>query len=174
MHQPSMKNGDYGIIGPGLLIIGVIAVVGFWPAMVWHGQTDTGGWRWNIDSTIGCCVWWSFTVLPLVIAAIVDVHRKRKAIMAQYTAQEALARAEQLAAEAEKVPEHPACQHLDAIRVESSLDRNKTLAYWCPDCEAQLGEDFGRLMRPCCGTPAGTDHWRTCPQWRGDPSSTDR
>jgi uncharacterized membrane protein len=76
--MPSMKNGDYGIIGPLLLVIAVVAVLGFWPAMVWHGQTDTGGWRWDIHSTIGCLVWWGLTIVPLTIAVIVDVHRKRR------------------------------------------------------------------------------------------------
>src|SRR5947209_19649892 len=56
--MPSMKSGDYGIIGPAFLIFFAVALVGFWPAMVWHGQTDTGGWRWDIHSTIAEAVYW--------------------------------------------------------------------------------------------------------------------
>ena len=76
---PSMRNGDFGIIGPALLVIAVVAVIGFWPAMVWHGYGGPTGtaWRWDIHSTVGCCVWWSVTIVPLVIAAIVDACKKR-------------------------------------------------------------------------------------------------
>jgi hypothetical protein len=73
---PAMRNGDFGIIGPGLL---VVAVIGFWPAMVWHGEGGPAGtaWEWNINSTIGCCVWWGLTIVPFLIAAIVSAYRKR-------------------------------------------------------------------------------------------------
>lgn len=62
-------KGDWGIIGPGLLIIAVVAVIGFWPAMVWHGYTDTGGWRWDIHSTIAELVYWGI-ILAVVITSI--------------------------------------------------------------------------------------------------------
>lgn len=49
-HQAS--RGDYGIIGPLILIAFAVTLIGFWPVMVVHGYTDTGGWRWDIHSTI--------------------------------------------------------------------------------------------------------------------------
>ena len=48
----------YGIIGPVLLFGGIAAVIGFWPAMVWHGYTATGGWRWDIHSTVAELAYW--------------------------------------------------------------------------------------------------------------------
>ena len=88
----------YGIIAPALLIIGVIAVVGFWPAMVWHGQTDTGGWRWDIHSTIGCLIWWGLIVVPLAVACVIDAGRKRRLAGAPQSAAEAVSKARALAA----------------------------------------------------------------------------
>ena len=43
--------GGYGIIGPAILIFLAVLLAGFWPVLVVHGQTDTGGWRWDIHST---------------------------------------------------------------------------------------------------------------------------
>jgi hypothetical protein len=43
--------GGYGIIGPAVLIFFAVLLTGFWPVLVVHGQTDTGGWRWDIHST---------------------------------------------------------------------------------------------------------------------------
>ena len=50
---PQSRPTEWGIIGPAIGIFFVVAIFGFWPAMVWHGYTDTGGWRWDIHSTIG-------------------------------------------------------------------------------------------------------------------------
>lgn len=60
-------------------------------------------------------------------------------------------------------PPPPACPHLNAIKVESIIDPDEVVAYWCEDCQAQLGEDFGCLMRSCCGTPPGDLHLYNCP-----------
>lgn len=54
-------KGDFvarnGILGPGFAILCLVAVIGFWPAMVWHGYTDTGGWQWDVHSTIAEAVY---------------------------------------------------------------------------------------------------------------------
>src|SRR5512146_3590512 len=55
IQPPSRKpRNDYGIIGPGLLIVFAVALIGFWPVMVWHGYGGPTGndWRWDIHSTI--------------------------------------------------------------------------------------------------------------------------
>ena len=65
--MPSMKNGDFGLIGPLLLFGGIAVVIGFWPAMVWHGYTDTGGWRWDIHSTIGELAYWGALIFVFTL-----------------------------------------------------------------------------------------------------------
>jgi hypothetical protein len=55
--KPSPRKqsaGDYGIIGPLLLIVIPVILVGFWPVMVWHGYGGPTGndWRWDIHSTV--------------------------------------------------------------------------------------------------------------------------
>jgi hypothetical protein len=61
-----------------------------------------------------------------------------------------------------KAPDGPVCLHRDAVRVDSVLDRDKTVAWWCPACETQLGAGFIPPRRTCCGTPSGDRHLRNC------------
>ena len=68
----------WGVIEPLLLIGGAIAVFGFWPAFVVHGQTDTGGWRWDVHTTIACGVWWG--VIALFTFIIWAGHRGKKGV----------------------------------------------------------------------------------------------
>jgi len=69
----------YGLIGPLLLWGGIIAVTGFWPAMVWHGEGGPTGtaWRWDIHSTIGCLIWWGLVIIPLAAAVLRGRYRSR-------------------------------------------------------------------------------------------------
>jgi hypothetical protein len=156
---PQSQPGDWGIIGPGLLVIGAIAVIGFWPAMVWHGYGGPTGtaWRWDIHSTIAELVYWGtigFTVFLCWLG-----NRP-----AQRTTRPPRGR---LNVEALPPPPFvvapPICLHLNAVMVESITDPDKAVAYWCEACETQLGEDFGYLMRLCCGTPPGARHGYNCP-----------
>ena len=153
---PQSQPGDWGIIGPGLLIIGVIAVIGFWPAMVWHGYGGPAGtaWRWDIHSTIGCLIWWGF--LAAVIALAWADRRPQRTVRPP----RGRLNVEALPPPAVVAP--PICLHLNAVMVESITDPAVAVAYWCEACETQLGEDFTRPMRPCCGTPPGGDHLYNC------------
>jgi len=78
MNQPSRPRipgqGDWGIAIPALLIAFAVALVGFWPAMVWHGYTDTGGWKWDIHSTIAELVY--FGVAGFIAVLIFLGNRK--------------------------------------------------------------------------------------------------
>jgi len=76
--MPSMKKGDYGLIGPLVLFGGLFAVIGFWPAMVWHGEGGPTGtaWRWDIHSTAGCLVWW-FVLACVLVPAWADARSRR-------------------------------------------------------------------------------------------------
>jgi hypothetical protein len=68
----SRNGGGVGIIVPAFLACLVVMVAGFWPAMVWHGEGGPTGtaWQWNVDSTIGCCLWWgSWAVIALIVWA---------------------------------------------------------------------------------------------------------
>jgi len=62
----------------------------------------------------------------------------------------------------------PACPHLHALTVGSIIDPDEALAYLCPECDTQLDEEFGHLMRPCCGTAPGSRHLYNCPQAAGE------
>jgi hypothetical protein len=71
----------YGIIGPALLWGGIIAVAGFWPAMAWHGEGGPTGtaWRWDIQSTIGCLIWWGVLLTVILAVVLTGAHKKRAA-----------------------------------------------------------------------------------------------
>jgi hypothetical protein len=54
-HRPPVRGTsrfDGGFIEYVVAAGLVIGLTGFWPVMVVHGYTDTGGWRWDIHSTI--------------------------------------------------------------------------------------------------------------------------
>ncbi len=59
----------WGPIWGCLLGIGLGALLLLWPALAWHGQTAAGGWRWDIHTTVACCIWWG--VVLFVAVAIV-------------------------------------------------------------------------------------------------------
>ena len=81
-HALTPRGNGPSTIGPGLLFI----LVSCWPAIFWHGQAKTGGWRWDIHSTVACSVWWGsillaailLVVIPLVIAVISFPEEKRQ------------------------------------------------------------------------------------------------
>jgi hypothetical protein len=164
------NKGNYGIIGPGLLILGIGWIVLCWPALAWHGQTDTGGWRWDIHSTVACLIWWGIIVVPLAVAAGIDVNRKRKLTGTPQPGVQAISKARAKPPEPliPRPPDTPICLHHGAVRVESVLDWDVTWHCWCPDCDPDgktpLPADF---RYPCCGgepgTEPGTGHLYNCP-----------
>jgi hypothetical protein len=80
MNQPNRQRvpgqGDWGIAVPAVLITFAVALVGFWPAMVWHGYGGPTGndWRWDIHSTIAEAVYWG--VIGFIAALIILGNRK--------------------------------------------------------------------------------------------------
>ena len=62
-------------------------------------------------------------------------------------------------------PQPPACQHLNAVMV-LNFTEDEILAWLCPHCDTELPEDFGKVRRPCCGTPHGLWHLDNCPHYR--------
>lgn len=150
---------DYGVIGPAAFIIGIIAVAGFWPAMAWHGTTDTGGWRWDIHSTIGCLIWWGVIIFLLGLA----VYANREVKPAGPPPQPDRWRENPAYRQAPPVPvppPAPARGHLRAVKVDSVPDPALIWCCWCPDCEAELPAGF---RRACCGTGPETPHLWNCP-----------
>jgi hypothetical protein len=70
----------YGIMGPAFVIFLIVAVTGFWPAMVWHGYGGPSGtsWRWDIHSTIAEAVYWgciAFVVFLCWLGSRVPANR---------------------------------------------------------------------------------------------------
>lgn len=155
-------QGEWGIIVPAVLIIGAVALTGFWPAMVWHGYTDTGGWRWDIHSTAAELVYLGVIGFMAALVAIgnrpartaVKPKRERSWPPPKYVPP--------------SPPPPPACYHLDAVPVD--LSTGERVAWWCEACETQMDPEFGRLMRPCCGSAPGTLHQYNCPHPKGSPS----
>jgi hypothetical protein len=153
---PRMKNGDYGILGPLALIAGVVAVTGFWPAMVWHGYTDTGGWRWDIHSTVAVAAYWGVIAFAAALAAIGN----RPARHAVRPPRGPL-NAEALPQSPPPPATRPACQHLHAEPLVNRFTA-APLAWFCAECDTQLPAEFGRLARSCCGTKPGGGHLYNC------------
>jgi hypothetical protein len=162
-------RGDFvarnGILGPGFAILCVVAVIGFWPAMVWHGYTDTGGWRWDIHSTAAelayagviafiALLYWADHRTPGVAGRTAREVPPSGPLMSSLPAVAAVIAA-------------PACRHPDAIAVDSLLG-GEPWAWLCAaetgGCGAQLPAEFGRLARPCCGSAPGTPHQYNCPE----------
>ena len=114
--MPSMKNGDFGIIGPGLVFLIIVVPVFFWPAMVWHGHTATGGWSWDIHSTIACLAYWGVLILPLVLLGIVSTSKTAKSYSRTPNTQNWQA--------------PPICVHREAIPVDSTVSGDLP-KWWC-------------------------------------------
>ena len=80
MSQPSRPRipgqGDAGILFPLLGITFAVLLVGFWPAMVWHGYGGPTGndWRWDIHSTVAELAY--FGVIGFIAALIFLGNRK--------------------------------------------------------------------------------------------------
>lgn len=157
---PQSRPGDWGLIGPLLLFGGITALVGFWPAMVWHGYTDTGGWRWDIHSTVAELAYWG--VLGF-LAAMIALGNRPARTRAAVSAPPGRLRPPP------PVTSRPICLHLRAVKVDSVTDRTVIWCCWCPDCEAGLPANF-RLA--CCGTEPGDGttparHAYNCPHRKG-------
>src|SRR5512135_3106607 len=130
MSQPVRRQSrppaqeDWGIAIPFFAGAMIIAVVGFWPAMVWHGYTDAGGWRWDIHSTIAEAVY--FGVVAFIVTLVWLGNRgSRPAVPPPPTMPPAppLPRPRRA----------PACRHPRAVRVENIMDPDETVAWLCPD-----------------------------------------
>ena len=124
--RPSRQPGsDWGVAIPAFLIIAFGWLILCWPALVAHGYTDTGGWRWDIHSTEACAAWWGALCL---FTGIAWASRRFPADKAP---------------PAPALP-HPearrACRHLRAVPID--LYTGERVAYWCEQCHTQLDPGF--------------------------------
>lgn len=165
--QPARKNSS----GPTGFAILFGAIAGWfllsWPAYAWHGEGGPVGtaWRWNIDTTIACSIWWG-----LLLAAVLAIGVATGKLRPEWSAK----------TPAVTPPAPPVCVHRNAVRVESALDTTVTLAQWCPDCETQLAADWASPP-PAVSAPAqaaapgagwGWRWWCTCGKNRNGWSAT--
>jgi hypothetical protein len=148
----AQNKGNYGIIGPGFLIICAVAVLGFWPAMVWHGEGGPSGtaWQWDVHSTIGCLVYWGVLIFVCVLAR----HGNRASRPA--SPQPPLVPpvppswpgagwTPPPAAPPAAATGRPGCQHAGAVPVD--LVTGERVAWLCPDCGTQLDAGFRSPVR---------------------------
>jgi hypothetical protein len=125
--RPARKGG----ISPSIVIwgglIGGWLFLG-WPAYVWHGENATGGWAWDSHSTIACCIWWGILLLGFLIYGMATGKLGPGPIPEPA----------QRAPLPLSVAKCAAKGHPGAVPVESALDKDTTVAWWCPSCETQL------------------------------------
>jgi hypothetical protein len=155
----AQNKGGVGILLPAALIIGVVTVVGFWPAMVWHGDGGPTGtaWRWNIDSTVAELTYFGAIAFVTVViwlcrkyaymagpdpTALPQPDRWWEGPEYQRAALKQAAKRPAGEPLLPRPPDTPICLHRNAIRVESVLDKDQTVAWWCPDCEETLDPGF--------------------------------
>ena len=144
--------------------------MGFWPVMVWHGEGGPTGtdWRWDIHSTVAEAVYLGVVGFVVLMAWLGNrpagrLRPPKGRLRVEATTPEQLA-----PPPASIIVTPPSCCHLDAVPVD--LSTGERVAWWCEACETQLDEDFGRLVRPCCGSAPGTPHVYNCPNWKEQPS----
>lgn len=166
--------------GAGVLIaaavVVVAAVIGFWPARVWHGTTPSGAWRWDIHSTAACLIWWGLMLIPFLAVTIGGKRGRRPRRPAC-----GMPAVEQLPPPPASVTvpacrhrtvlgqvcldcgASVACRHLHAVKVASAFLPDVVYHCWCPDCDPECGTPLpAGFRRPCCGTEPETPHLRNC------------
>lgn len=154
-------SGGWGILVPFFLAM----IFAIWPYAVWHGCKYGGSglsgcgaeseWAWNAQTWAACGIWWGILASPFVIALLAGKRRPLPPAVPELRPPPPSV----------CVPAVPPCYHLDAAPVD--LATGERVAWWCAACETQLPAEFGRLVRPCCGSAPGTPHQHNCPQ--GDP-----
>jgi hypothetical protein len=151
-----------GIIGPGFLILCVVAVIGFWPAMVWHGYGGPTGtaWRWDIHSTIAEAVYFGAIGFIVFLCWLGNRPAQRGPRPPRGPLP-----VEVLRPPPPSVVARPVCLHLNAVKVNSAVPGlDLTYRCWCPACETALPATF---RYPCCGGEPGTlpgdGHAYNCP-----------
>lgn len=175
MSQPVRRKpgNDYGIIAPLLGIAFAVALLGFWPAMVWHGYGGPAGtaWRWDIHSTIAETVYFGAIGFIAWMAWMAWLGNRP----AKLAPPKGRLRVEATTPEQLRPPPAsvcvPPCYHLDAVPVD--LSTGDRVAWLCPlppeGCGEGLPAGHGRLMRPCCGSAPGFPHLYNCPHLTGGP-----
>ena len=136
------KPADWGVITPLIAIIGAGFLVSCWPALAWHGYTDTGGWRWDIHSTVACAVWWGALLFIAVLVAVANRKPRRTVPPPQPDRRREGPGYQKTAPPAGAAP-LPICQH-STITPVNNIVTGKLEAWLClnPDCDAQLDPGF--------------------------------
>jgi hypothetical protein len=77
--QPPQRRGSDGK-GWGVVIgLALLAVFLVWPGWAWHGQTATGGYRWDGESTAAMLIWWGIVAFWLIVAGLVRQANAKRA-----------------------------------------------------------------------------------------------
>lgn len=124
---PARGGGDPAVIF--FVTVAGIFLVFCWPAIVWHGYTDTGGWRRDIHSTVAVAVWLG---LVAFIAGLIWLgNRSPRPARRPVTP-------DRLPPPPTSVAARPVCRHGGKVPVD--LFTGERVAYLCPDCDTQLDE----------------------------------
>lgn len=169
--QSSGGGAGIGILIPLFLAFLFIA----WPYCVWHGCKYGGGqdlsgcgaeseWVWNARSWAACGIWWGLLAAGFAAAVIAGGVKPRRVrppkgrLRVEATVP---ASGPPMTQMPPAPPFNRPCLHLNAVKVDSVLNRTLVYCCWCPGCETELPASF-RL--PCCGTEPETPHAYNCPQ----------
>ena len=167
-YQPAPGADPYraGSAGPLILLAGILAAIGFWPAMVWHGYGGPTGtaWRWDVHSTIACCIWWGACALVSLLVYADRRAARRRAVPPSMPPAPAPPRPQKRLATPPaadwRTPEAPPCTHPAAVPVNELFgplrEPGRLVAWWCPEPPEGCGTQLDAAFRSAELTPDGS------------------
>ena len=70
---------EAAVVGGVLVTLALGVPFLLWPALVWHGYggIDGNSWRWDMQSTVACAIWWgSLVALTLLCWGLAALGRR--------------------------------------------------------------------------------------------------
>lgn len=154
--EAGLLKFDAAAIGICAAIAGIIWIA-LAPLRIWHKTGADGQVHPDTATWIAYGISGGLILLLLMFFSIRAAGKRERAACPVRTP----AAAEAMEIARALPPDPLPCYHLDAVPVD--LSTGERVAWWCQECETQLDADFGRLVRPCCGSAPGTRHQYNCP-----------